>query len=115
MKLTILKPRITQQLHRRVIAEKPTYDRLADYSKLYNRQWSKVRARFLKEHPLCAICLSESRITAANIVDHIKPHKGNKELFWDASNYQSLCKPCHDTKTAREDGGFRNAAKDGGV
>ena len=40
------------------------------------------------------------------VVDHIIPHKGDKVLFWDRSNWQPLCKTCHDTKTAREDGGF---------
>lgn len=25
-------------------------------------------------------------------------------LFWDEANWQPLCKPCHDQKTAREDG-----------
>jgi 5-methylcytosine-specific restriction protein A len=43
---------------------------------------------------------------AANEVDHIKPHKGDMALFWDSSNWQSLCKPCHSAKTATEDGGF---------
>lgn len=42
----------------------------------------------------------------ATVVDHNIPHKGNKVLFWDVSNWQSLCKACHDAKTAREDGGF---------
>ena len=107
MKLNILKPRLTQILHRNTITEKPTWDRISS-NKLYNRQWSKVRARFLKEHPLCVKCFSDGLITAANIVDHIKPHKGDTNLFWDESNYQSLCKPCHDMKTAKEDGGFGN-------
>jgi 5-methylcytosine-specific restriction protein A len=44
--------------------------------------------------------------TAANVVDHIKPHKGDQALFWCRDNWQSLCKRCHDYKTATEDGGF---------
>ena len=36
------------------------------------------------------------------MVDHIIPHKGNLELFWDEDNLQALCKPCHDRKTAKE-------------
>jgi 5-methylcytosine-specific restriction protein A len=46
------------------------------------------------------------RVVAASIVDHIKPHKGNKVLFWDKNNWQPLCKRHHDIKTATEDGGF---------
>lgn len=45
-------------------------------------------------------------ITAATVVDHKMPHKGNMALFWDHDNWQSLCKPCHDYKTATQDGGF---------
>ncbi|WP_289184903.1 HNH endonuclease [uncultured Parasutterella sp.] len=29
-------------------------------------------------------------------------------MFWDESNWQALCKHCHDVKTAKEDGGFGN-------
>ncbi len=42
----------------------------------------------------------------ATVVDHIRPHKGNQELFWDVTNWGALCKRCHDIKTVKEDGGF---------
>lgn len=45
------------------------------------------------------------------MVDHITPHKGDRGLFWDRNNWQALCKTCHDTKTAAEDGGFGNKVK----
>jgi 5-methylcytosine-specific restriction protein A len=49
-------------------------------------------------------------VKAATVVDHIIPHQGDMTLFWDAdSNWQSLCKTCHDRKTATEDGGFGRA------
>ncbi|WP_434794534.1 HNH endonuclease [Terrisporobacter petrolearius] len=35
---------------------------------------------------------------------HIKSQEGNEELFWDESNWEALCKSCHDKKTAKEDG-----------
>ncbi|MCR8827199.1 HNH endonuclease [Photobacterium sp. TY 1-4] len=38
----------------------------------------------------------------ATDVDHITPHKGDRRLFFDQSNWQSLCKSCHSRKTARE-------------
>jgi hypothetical protein len=40
------------------------------------------------------------------VVDHIVPHGGDQTLFWDAANHQTLCEPCHNRKTATEDGGF---------
>ncbi|WP_455873077.1 hypothetical protein [Rhizobium yanglingense] len=36
-------------------------------------------------------------MTEATIVDHIKAHKGNGELFCDPSNLQSFCKRHHDS------------------
>lgn len=91
--------------------ERVNYKRNADYTSMYNWQWKKVRARYLKEHPLCVSCYADGKLTPANVIDHIKPHKGDKELFWNEDNYQALCKSCHDSKTATEDGGFGNKKK----
>ncbi|WP_325053203.1 HNH endonuclease [Paenibacillus algicola] len=52
------------------------------------------------------MCHKAGCVTAAKVVDHIKPHKRNMHLFWDRLNWQALCKACHDSKTVREDGGF---------
>lgn len=60
----------------------------------------------MRSHSLCEHCIKVDRITAATIVDHIVPHKGDMVLFWDHDNWQALCKPCHDYKTATQDGGF---------
>lgn len=72
----------------------------------YTYKWQKASKAFLKHHPLCVACEAKGIIKAAEVVDHIKPHKGNKILFWDKKNWQALCKQCHDRKTATEDGGF---------
>nr|WP_313010818.1 HNH endonuclease [Brucella intermedia] len=39
----------------------------------------------------------------ASVVDHIQPHRGNKELFWWRGNWQSLCQPCHDRHKQRQE------------
>jgi 5-methylcytosine-specific restriction protein A len=45
-------------------------------------------------------------------VDHRVPHRrGDLALFWDRTNWCAMSKPCHDAKTAREDGGFGNATR----
>ncbi|WP_229423906.1 HNH endonuclease signature motif containing protein [Massilia frigida] len=72
----------------------------------YNRRWQKARETFLNRSPLCVECDREGVAQAAQVVDHIVAHKGDAGLFWDTSNWQSLCKPHHDRKTAKTDGGF---------
>jgi 5-methylcytosine-specific restriction protein A len=67
----------------------------------YNGRWQKARAAYLRMHPLCAECERSGKVEPANVVDHIKPHRGDMMLFWDMSNWQSLCKRCHDVKTAQ--------------
>jgi 5-methylcytosine-specific restriction endonuclease McrA len=56
----------------------------------YTSAWDKARAAFLEAHPTCATCG-----TPAAVVDHRIPHRGNHTLFWDRTNWQPLCTPCH--------------------
>jgi 5-methylcytosine-specific restriction protein A len=79
----------------------------------YDYRWQQASKMFLVSHPLCVECEREGRITAASLVDHVVPHKGNQQLFWDESNWQPLCKEHHDIKTAKEDGAFGNKIKTG--
>lgn len=86
------------------------YDQERDSSakRGYGHRWRIARAEFLTKNPLCVLCQQAGRVTAATVVDHIKPHKGDMQLFWDRLNWQALCKFCHDAKTVKEDGGFGN-------
>lgn len=85
--------------------ESSQYDKNSrPFKYLYNSsRWKKLRKHFLQEHPLCEECKKNGLVKTATIVDHIQSHKGNEELFWDESNWQALCKECHDKKTAKED------------
>lgn len=69
----------------------------------YDDRWRVARKRFLKANPLCVECLKVDRLVEATVVDHIIPHRGDKKLFWDESNWQALCKSCHDRKTMTTD------------
>lgn len=71
----------------------------------YNTAWRKFRDGFLRRHPLCVHCVEQGITTAATVVDHIIPHKGDTVLFWQKGNHQPLCKACHDRKTRAEDMG----------
>ena len=65
-------------------------------------KWKAAAKAFLRRHPLCRDCADLGAIEPATDVDHIKPHKGDRKLFWDRSNWQALCHRCHSRKTARE-------------
>lgn len=89
---------------------------IKEYNRQYNREerpgyskrlyktvrWQRLRKKVLLASPLCSECARQGKITPATVVDHIVPHKGNLELFWDENNLQALCKSCHDRKTAKE-------------
>jgi 5-methylcytosine-specific restriction endonuclease McrA len=63
----------------------------------YNRQWEKASLLHRRENPLCVCHKANGLVKAAELVDHIIPHKGNHALFWDlANNVQSLCNWCHE-------------------
>jgi len=61
----------------------------------YDRNWRNARAIFLQSYPLCKFCYEIGTIRKADLVDHIKPHKGDYNLFWDRKNWQALCTDCH--------------------
>jgi 5-methylcytosine-specific restriction protein A len=56
----------------------------------------------LAQHPLCVVCQSEGRITAATVVDHIVAIADAPHLRLEPSNHRSLCKRHHDQRTGRD-------------
>ncbi len=71
----------------------------------YGAKWQRLSIAYRRANPLCVECRREGRVGPAECVDHIIPHKGDPDLFWDQSNWQSSCKHHHDQKT-----GARTAA-----
>jgi 5-methylcytosine-specific restriction protein A len=66
-------------------------------------KWAKLRKAVLDDQPHCVMCLERGRFVLANVVDHIRPHRGDWSLFFDRTNLQSLCETCHNsTKQAEE-------------
>lgn len=74
-------------------------DRRKTSERGYGWEWQKARRVFLQAHPLCEMCqaLKPPRVTAATVVDHRIPHRGDPVLFWNRSNWQALCKLHHDS------------------
>lgn len=106
------------EAHKRVTKKEVESRRESSTKRGYGYKWQKARDQYLKDHPLCVDCETVGRLVPATEVDHKIPHRltealesGNQEqiataqsLFWNQRNWQGLCKPCHSSKTAREDG-----------
>lgn len=69
----------------------------------YGGRWQRLRLVFLNKNPLCVYCKANGKVTAANVVDHIEPHKGDQSLFWNEANWQALCSYCHDNIKKKEE------------
>lgn len=89
----------------------------ADWHHLYDtKRWKALRLYHLGVEPLCRLCKQSEKIVTACIVDHVIPHKGNLDLFWDDENLQSLCKTCHDvTKQRQEHRGYVQGCDTSGI
>lgn len=89
---------------------------MGKYKKLYaDRKWRRLRKQFLEENPLCWYCQQSGRLTVATVVDHIRPHRGDLNLFWDVRNLRPSCKQCHDAAAQNKDmhGFFGGVGEDG--
>lgn len=65
-------------------------------------RYKRMRLEFLTKNPLCAGCERKGIVRAAEELDHIVPAKLAPDRFWDETNLQGLCKPCHYDKTKKE-------------
>ncbi|MFP5078640.1 HNH endonuclease [Rhizobium sp. YIM 134829] len=75
------------------------------WRRLYNTaRWKRLRiATFTRDLFTCRLCSSVEGDTSKLVCDHVIPHKGDLELFWDETNLQTLCKTCHDREKQRQE------------
>lgn len=78
------------------------YDQARPEAKFYHSaRWKRLRAWFLRRHPLCEMCLKDGRVTPSKVVDHIQEIADGGARY-DTDNLQALCIACHNSKTAAE-------------
>lgn len=65
-------------------------------------RWFRLRTFKRTENPLCVSCAGEGIYEPWTDLDHIMPHDGNPDRFWDPANLQGLCHRHHSEKTRRE-------------
>jgi len=68
-----------------------------------SRRWAEASKRHRANNPLCVFCQRAGRVTAAEVVDHIVPRTVAPQLTWVESNWQSLCKHCHNVIKQRQE------------
>ncbi|WP_299821346.1 HNH endonuclease signature motif containing protein [uncultured Jannaschia sp.] len=71
--------------------------------------WKRLRLVKLAACPLCFICERRGRLVEATVVDHITPIRQGGPAFPELAGLMSLCKRCHDEKTASFDRARGNA------
>lgn len=74
----------------------------------YDARWDRAARAWLRkpENAFCVYCEAEGRTAASECVDHFVPHKGDRALFWDRSNWRASCLRCNTQKAIRDEGGF---------
>jgi 5-methylcytosine-specific restriction protein A len=79
------------------LTQQQAYDRDRGSSsvRLYDAAWVKASKDHLCANPLCAYCALDGMVTAASLVDHFWPHRGDRALFWRREFWVSACASCH--------------------
>ncbi len=67
----------------------------------YDHRWRAFRLSYLADNPMCVRCAERGLVVEATVVDHITPHKGDQEAFWNGP-FAALCAVCHNRKSATE-------------
>lgn len=73
-----------------------------DYRRWYQTpEWKRIRIEQLQREPWCRDCAARGLMVKATDVDHIEPHRGDRELFFKGP-FASRCHSCHSKKTQGE-------------
>ena len=90
----------------KVEAERSWESRRNGNHAMYNRWvWRKpggIRDQVLNRDPLCVECLKVGAVEPSTQADHVRPHCGDEDAFYDMDNLQGLCSACHSRKTMHE-------------
>ena len=80
--------------------QRPEDTRASASQRGYGSRWRRLRAAYLRHHPLCVMCERDGVTTAASLVDHIVPLADGGSNHH--TNLQSLCVQCHAKKTGED-------------
>ena len=71
-------------------------------------RWRRLRHEILlRDTYRCqhtgVLCIGKYPADNSPVVDHIRPHRGDEALFWDASNLQTVSKAYHDSVKQKQE------------
>lgn len=61
----------------------------------YTAAWDKASRGHLRNSPLCLYCALVEDVKAADLTDHLYPHGGDQDVFWNRTYWISCCTDCH--------------------
>lgn len=61
----------------------------------YTSRWDKASAGHIRNDPLCRYCALAGEVKAAELTDHLYPHKRDQAVFWNRTYWISSCFDCH--------------------
>jgi 5-methylcytosine-specific restriction endonuclease McrA len=74
----------------------------------YDHEWLLLRRRHIRDEPDCRACAFRGVTRRAHAVDHVIPVRVAPHRRLDPTNLQSLCRSCHERKTAADRVRYRN-------
>lgn len=61
----------------------------------YTSRWDAASRGHRHHHPLCTYCALVDEVKAADLTDHLYPHRGDQDVFWNRAYWVSSCNDCH--------------------
>ncbi|WP_303698784.1 hypothetical protein [Brevundimonas naejangsanensis] len=61
----------------------------------YTTAWDKASAGHVRNNPLCRYCDLAGQVRPAELTDHLYPHRGDQDVFWNKRYWIASCAECH--------------------
>lgn len=108
------KPPTLDAIRRRT--KRPCIERQSSKQRGYSASaaWNKESKAHRRANPLCVRCKARGKIKLVDLTDHILPTRYFPELFFEPSNWQSLCIGCHALKTREDEHKYGHLRPQGG-
>lgn len=77
------------------------HDRGSSRQRGYTAAWDRASQQFKRMNPRCLGCKVVGKVSASEVTDHVEPHRGDQDKFWDQRMWQPCCRWHHDVVKKR--------------